>query len=226
MTRYQNGQIPMSALVSRGTGTNSDGYWEHRMSAATARKWDNLVRDVQINEGKTLSITPGWNAYRPIDAQWTAYNNSAPGIAAYPGTSSHGGTYAGKDSLAIDVGNFGVIGRDKFFAYARKHGFTAGYFNGVTGPDEPWHIIDFDPWGAIPAALEEDDMTPEQDNRLKAIENLLRVGNANYGYPQATKQDTEDIRNRIYVKDANGNVLWDVFQELRNRLTAIENKLK
>lgn len=220
MPRYPNGQWPLSVTVSLGSGTNSDGYWEHRATVSTAQKWKNLVSEAKSLTGVTLTITPGWNVYRPLGAQKTAYANSAAGMAAYPGTSSHGGSYEGKDSLAIDVSNWGLIGKDTFFALARKHGFTPGVFS-----NEPWHIIDNDPWGAVPAALEEEDMNTEQDNRLKNIENMLKVGNAGYGYPETIKQDTADIRNRIYVKDGAGNILWDVFQEMRNSLSSLATKV-
>jgi hypothetical protein len=67
---------------------------------------------------------------------------------------------------------------------------------------------------------EEEDMTPEQDNRLRNIENMLAVPGAGYGYPAATldelRQQVEpplnDIQNRIYVTDENGNRIYDVFQ--------------
>lgn len=230
MARYANGQVPLTALKPLGSGTNGDGYWEHRLPEGTYQRWLNLVADVKAHEGKTLQITPGWNAYRPLDAQWAAYRREGSKNAAYPGTSSHGGVFEGRDSFAVDVGNYGVIGKTKFYEYARKHGFTVNRFDW-----EPWHIIDYNPWVSptvTPAAnptgksTEEEDMTPEQDARLKAVENLLRVHGQNYGYPQATKQDTEDIRSRIYVRDENGNPKWDVFQDIINRLAAIESKLK
>jgi hypothetical protein len=105
--------------------------------------------------------------------------------------------------MAIDVANWGVLGEAKFFSYARKYGFTAGYFNGQNGrPKEPWHIIDFDPWGAIPSGdpttPEEEDMTPEQDARLKNVENMLKVPGQAFGFPQHTYN--------TLINDTNANI--------------------
>lgn len=135
MARYPNGQIPLQYLVHLGG--------EHYLTPATANRWKALQADVYANEGVWLAITRGPNAYRSLEAQWITYRNEPPGNAAYPGTSSHGGVYAGRDSMAIDVGNWGLLGRDKFYAYARKHGFEPGYFDW-----EPWHIIDWSPWAS------------------------------------------------------------------------------
>lgn len=144
MARYANGKIPLGELLHLGG--------EHYLTPATAQRWSALREDVHNNEGVWLNITAGPNAYRDLDAQWRTYREEAPGNAAYPGTSSHGGVYQGRDSMAVDVGNYGAIGADKFYAYARKHGFEPGYFSW-----EPWHIIDWAPYsggqggGGIPA---------------------------------------------------------------------------
>lgn len=139
MPRYPNGRIPFDVLVHLGG--------EHYLTPGTASKWAALQADVLANEGVLLQISPGANGYRWYEKQEEAYEDSAPGDAAYPGTSSHGGEYQGRDSMAIDVGNWGQIGMDKFYSYARKHGFEPGFFDW-----EPWHIIDWDPWAAVPAS--------------------------------------------------------------------------
>lgn len=139
MSRYANGKIPANRLVHVG---NRD-----YLTAATARRWNNLVADVKRNEGVTLRITQGQfpNAYRDLAGQkkartyWCALG--ACNNAAYPGTSSHGGEYRGKDSMAVDVNNWMELGKTKFYRYARKHGFTPGVFDW-----EPWHLVDWNPW--------------------------------------------------------------------------------
>ncbi|WP_336630035.1 MULTISPECIES: hypothetical protein [unclassified Microbacterium] len=89
------------------------------------------------------------------------YWNTMPyPMAAYPGTSSHGGNYNGVESGAVDYGNWGDVGRAVFFDLARRAGFQPGYFDGTGGkPDEPWHVIDWSPWDvpATPAPV-----APEQ----------------------------------------------------------------
>lgn len=142
---YANGRIPLDQLVLLNWGHNEDGYWEHRLPEGTLQRWENLVADVLENEGIALTITPGWNAYRPFEAQEAAKKAACDRgrcqDAATPGQSSHGGVFQGRDAMAIDVGNYSLIGKAKFYEYARKHGFTVNVFDW-----EPWHIIDFDPY--------------------------------------------------------------------------------
>lgn len=158
MSRFPNGQIPSNLLVELAP--------YHWMPAATADRWKRLVEDIRVNEGVTMYITPGKNAYRDYEGQVFARNNACAegrcNDAAVPGTSSHGGEYRGRDSQAIDVANWAEIGQDKWYAYCRKHGFEPGFFDW-----EPWHIIDWSPWtssggGKAPATRtiipEEDDM--------------------------------------------------------------------
>lgn len=161
---YKNGQIPEDKLVCLGDGRNGDGYFKHLLPPGTAQRWRALVAEVKEREGVTLTISPGWNGYRPLQPQKDAKAKYGRNAAA-PGESSHGGTFEGRDAMAIDVGNYGAIGEAKFFAYARKHGFTAGYFNGQQGrPKEPWHIIDFAPW-----AEEEDEMNADIEQMIRDI---------------------------------------------------------
>lgn len=151
MALYPNGQIPFDVLVHLGG--------EHYLTPATAVKWRALQQDVWENEGVWLQISSGANGYRWLEKQEEAYEDSAPGNAAYPGTSSHGGEYNGRDSMAIDVGNWGLLGRDLFYYYARKHGFQPNYFDW-----EPWHIIDWDPWAAVPASGGSAKPIPEEES--------------------------------------------------------------
>ena len=160
---WPNGQIPGSALVLTDSGTNSDGYWEHLWAPGTLTRWRALVADVYENErdafGRriTLVVTPGWNAYRPLQAQKDAKKKYGRNAAA-PGFSSHGGLFNGRDSMAVDVFNWSLLGREKFYAYARKHGFTPNVFDW-----EPWHLIDYDPWVAPAGAGSTPFIPPEED---------------------------------------------------------------
>jgi hypothetical protein len=170
---YGNGQIPLERLELIANGTNADGYWEHRLAPGTAARWRALVADVLANEGIRLYISPGWNGYRPLSFQVLAKRKYGRNAAA-PGFSSHGGYFEGRESMAVDVGNWGQLGAAKFFAYARKHGFVADYFNGKNGrPLEQWHLIDFDPW-TVPASAAATSVTrvinvPKEDNDMRAI---------------------------------------------------------
>lgn len=159
MVRYANGYVPANVLQVIGKGTNSDGYWEHRLPAATVARHRELVRIGETRHGKTLQITPGWNCDRPYPVQVQArerYGN----YAATPGTSSHGGNWAGPvtswkrvDTAAIDYNNWSTVfgSRTAFFAACREVGLVPGAISAPAFPDEPHHVIDLDPWGAVPA---------------------------------------------------------------------------
>lgn len=137
MPRYPNGQIPEKVLVKFGV--------EHWTTPGTLVRWNAMVADVKKNEGVTLRITGGPNAYRNLAWQQFYWDTLPYPQAARPRTSSHGGAFKGKDTMALDVDNWALIGKAKFYAYARKHGFEPGYFSW-----EPWHIIDWNPW-VVPA---------------------------------------------------------------------------
>jgi hypothetical protein len=152
MPTYTNGYIPDSLLITFATGwSQNDGWWKHQLSASTYAKHLALVKR---SPGGKLAITPGWGAYRPYAAQVLArrlYGNGA----ASPGTSSHGGFWEGRQTLAIDYHNWGAVyGWDqaRFFADVRAVGLTPGMIMRSRGyPDEPWHVIDLDPWAPAPA---------------------------------------------------------------------------
>lgn len=106
--------------------------------------------------------------------------------------------------------------------------------NGVRVLKEPWHFeytYSKDNFrGGTPAGEADDSMSAQDVAALKThmdqqFKNYLGVNGANYTVPQLIQQDTADIRNRIYVKDAQGNILWDAFQDIRSRLAAIEAKI-
>ncbi|WP_102193218.1 hypothetical protein [Microbacterium aurantiacum] len=138
MARYENGRIPFDVLVHLGG--------EHYLTPGTAAKFIAMRADVWENEGVWLEISPGANGYRWFEKQEEAYRDEPDGNAAYPGSSSHGGEYNGRDAMAVDIGNWGRLGRALFYHYARKHGFEPDVFDW-----EPWHLIDWEPWAAAPA---------------------------------------------------------------------------
>jgi hypothetical protein len=154
MPSYSNGYIPDDLLVTFAEGANTvDGSWKHQLSPGTYAKHLALVKR---SPGGRLQVSPGWGAYRPYSAQIVArriYGNGA----AVPGTSSHGGFWEGRQTLAIDYHNWGsVYGWDqvRFFADCRAVGLTPGMIMRSRGyPDEPWHVIDLDPWAPAPAGL-------------------------------------------------------------------------
>lgn len=142
MARYPNGRIPLDTLIRRRESDYA--------TAGTWAKWDALVEDVRANEGITLQITPGNNVYRDYASQVYAREQACKrgrcDDASVPGKSTHGGVYNGRDALAIDVQNWSLLGQTKWYYYARKHGFEPGFFDW-----EPWHIIDWEPYRAVPS---------------------------------------------------------------------------
>lgn len=160
---YANGEVPASLLVTRPT--LEDGV-SCVMMPGTAAKYDLLVRLAQQERGWTPLVSGPNDAYRILWAQKQYYRNMAPGVAAYPGTSSHGGTYDFGDGEveqgAVDIGNWAMVGQDAFFDLARRAGFIPGVFNGHGTPDEPWHIFDPSPWNST---TQEDDMPLNDDDK-------------------------------------------------------------
>ena len=159
MTRYQNGSIPLSALIQLDSG---DKHWT---TPHTARAWYQLRSNVQRKYGVTLHITPGWNAYRPYDEQVAGRKSAcAQGnclAAADPGTSSHGGTWwdwrVGKtvDSMALDIGDWWQLKQATFYAECRAVGLEPGLITkAVAGRTEEWHVIDLAPYDVVPASTD------------------------------------------------------------------------
>lgn len=155
MPSYSNGYIPEELLITFNSGWNStDGWWKHQLSPSSYVKHQALVGLAFRNRGRTLEITEGWGAYRPYAIQVLArklYGNGA----AVPGTSSHGGFWEGKQTLAMDYGNWGWVydwDREAFYADVRACGLTPGLIHPSRGnnyPDEPWHVVDLAPWQPV-----------------------------------------------------------------------------
>lgn len=173
--KYPNGFIPRSELVQVERG--------HVATRGTAARWEALKADVLENEGVTLRITgEEENAYRSLAGQQHARKEACArgrcDDAAVPSYSSHGGSYKGRDSGAIDVANWAELGKELFYAYCRKHGFEPGFFEW-----EPWHIIDWNPYTVPTTTAKDEPMIPailEIANNSAAAKSLydLRTGKA------------------------------------------------
>ncbi len=179
MPEYSNGYVPDSLLVTFDSGwSKTDGNWKHQLSPSTLRKHRALVERSRKRTGRTLKISEGGGAYRPYHIQViarTLYGNGA----AWPGTSSHGGFWERKQTLAIDYGNWGYVydwDRAAFFADVRAVGLEPDLISPRRGyPDEPRHVVDLDPWAAVPSGGNsvEDDMTEDERRMLKEVHSML-----------------------------------------------------
>jgi hypothetical protein len=202
--QYQNGGFPLSMMVKLvGSGGEN-----HYLPPATAAKWYELQRRAAARRKAKglpplpLLIWPGWDAYRPYDAQVAAQKNAcAQGnclAAATPRTSSHGLVFRGKDAAALDAGNWSAVYQgdyEAFFADARAVGFVADFIRpGVNGyplgtPREFWHLFDFDPWGPVPAfdgatpfpTQEEDMSQADIDSIQQKLDDLIGAIGAGNG---------------------------------------------
>jgi hypothetical protein len=156
MPTYTNGYIPENLLVIFKRGWSKiDGDWYWGLPPATyARHLALVALARKRNPNVTLTPTAGFSCYRPYWAQVIAQKVWGNG-AATPGTSSHGGYWERRQTLAIDYHNWGQVygwNQAAWFADARAVGLTPGMIMRSRGyPDEPWHVIDLDPWGAVPA---------------------------------------------------------------------------
>lgn len=195
MPRYPNGRIPESALVvfHRGhNATDGDFYWG--LPPASYQKHLALVARAQRRTGRGLSPSQGWSCYRPMHAQELArriYGNGA----AVPGTSSHGGFWEGRDTSAVDYGNWAWVyqnhgGRAAFFEDCRAVGLEPDMISPRRGyPDEPWHVIDMNPWAASPI-LAGVDFTEDD---MPSVEEIL-----DYNIPrQGGQKGTTNLRQII-----------------------------
>lgn len=156
MVAYNNGYIPESLLITFNVGFSAgEGLWKHQLSAGTYAKHLALVTLARKNTGRTLALSSGWSGYRPYSAQVYARQRYGNG-AASPGTSSHGGFWERQQTLAMDYGNWSYVyggNRAAFYRDCRAVGFEPGLIVPARGyPDEPWHVVDKQPWAAGSAA--------------------------------------------------------------------------
>lgn len=207
MSTYKNGKIPDHLLIRRG---------DFLLTAGTWAKFDDLVERVKNRTGVTLRIstgstvaTRGAGAFRTytmqvlVKAYWTVRGKSR--MAAYPGTSSHGGEYKGADALAIDITNYGQVPLHVFFEEGRNAGFQMGYFDGKNGkPYEPWHIIDRNPYRKVPSTAGGNAkpiiipaVPEEEDEPMK------------YGQIHTTRPDGKMLRRALYAPGTAYFAYWD-----------------
>lgn len=189
---WRNGYIPESDLVVFKRGYNrTDGNWFWGLTPGTYARHLALVALAFEKTGRILTPSDGWGTYRPYDAQVIArriYGNGA----AVPGTSSHGGFWEGRETLAIDYSNWAyVYGGDRaaFYSDCRAVGLTPGMIEPRRGyPDEPWHVIDLNPRTGAPA--------PAADN-AKPI-----------------PKEWDEMASKDEIKDAVRDVVRDVVREV------------
>lgn len=181
MPRYSNGRIPDSALVTLDTGGG-----RHLTTPTAAVRWYLLRRNVKARTGVTLYITPGMNAYRDWDEQGVGRRNACAqgncNAAASQGYSSHGGTwlYGGRwvDAMAFDIGNYWAIPWAIFVEEAARVGLRTGLITrAIAGIEEPWHVIDLDPFGPPPGGLT---LTKGADGVWRLEEDMPLDANADY----------------------------------------------
>lgn len=115
--KYENGKIPLSAMVR--VGTEASGARAYlRPDAAAA--WQRVVQAAAL-EGVTLTLT---DSYRTFDQQVEA-ERTKPALAATPGTSNHG------LGIAVDIGE----GEQRDWLSANGHRFGWKVL-----PSESWHF--------------------------------------------------------------------------------------
>ncbi|WP_144795687.1 hypothetical protein [Microbacterium paludicola] len=211
MPTYSNGSIPDYLLTTFKTGWNStDGNWKHQLSPSTLRKHLALVARARKRTGKTLEISEGWGAYRPLNIQHLArrlYGNGA----AWPGTSSHGGFWENKQTLAIDYGNWGWVynwDRAAFYEDVRAVGLAPGLIHPSRGndyPDEPWHVVDLDPWAPVPSgsassAPAKPDKSEEDDEMANNV--MYKTADSKYKFRAAVTNDVSGMWLELVGNDA------------------------
>lgn len=213
---FPNGYIPDNVLITFKSGTSAEGRWTHRLSVGSYMKHIALVALAKANTGKDLKITDGNNAYRDMAAQVYARQVHGNG-AAYPGTSSHGGWWENRDTLAMDYGNWYSVyngNRAAFYADVRAVGLTPGMISPERGyPDEPWHVVDLAPWavpagGVSPVPPVFTNENPENDDMERLMQIDPQINGAwyrvNYSKGTAVK-----IANGYQLDRAREEAVWE-----------------
>jgi hypothetical protein len=177
---WRNGYIPESELIVFQRGWNAtDGNWFHGFTPGTYAKHLALLARAKSRTGRDLYLSSGWSAYRPMHAQEIARRIWGNG-AAWPGTSSHGGFWEGRETLAGDYGNWAWVyanhgGRAAFYEDCRAVGLTPGMIEPSRGyPDEPWHVIDLDP-RSMPAPAGGPAIPFPQEDPMPTVEEIAKA---------------------------------------------------
>jgi len=264
MFTYRNGYVPEGLLVTFNRGHNArDGHWTHAFPPAVYARHVALVARAKQRTGRTLALNYGWTAYRPLWAQamLKAYYTSIgqPNMAAKPGTSSHGGFWEGQQTMAGDYSNWawvydGFGGRAAFAEDCRAVGALPNMIVPARGyPDEPWHVVFPDPWGAVPAfdgvvlPFNPEPIEPEgflmalsDEQQAQVYDALVKHSAAgDYFTPDAIinilrGEITDILRNEVKVMIArveNGGIRypgtnWNAFETLANVAREDDTTLK
>jgi len=148
-------------MVSAGSGYDKYGRYDWLMTPGQYQKHLALMRICKERTGHVPDLTPGYSAYRPFNIQ-VIYKNDLGIGAAIAGTSSHGGKWAGPvtgwrvvPTMAMDYHNWYLVfknDRNAWYQAVRDAGLVPGQITvSAFGADEPWHVIDLDPWRAVTA---------------------------------------------------------------------------
>src|SRR6187431_1539949 len=92
---YQNGQIPLSAMVR----TEEGQYLQANAHAA----WGNLARACAAATGVWLAINEGYRDLAKQQYYWNLYQSGQGNVAAVPGTSNHG------RGVAVDIEHYDAV---------------------------------------------------------------------------------------------------------------------
>ncbi|WP_152520874.1 M15 family metallopeptidase [Nocardiopsis halophila] len=122
---HANGRIPESALCPLPQPGE-------RLRADAAEAFIALDGDFREHFGRPMCVA---DSYRPIDEQVRLYEEKAAGMAAAPGTSTHG------LGLAVDLCGGVETDGSAEYRWMREHGPGHGWHNPEWARDgfEPWH---------------------------------------------------------------------------------------
>lgn len=205
MPRYNNGRIPGDQLVRLDTGGG-----QHVTLPTPAARWYLLRRNVKARTGVTLYITAGMNAYRDWDEQGVGRRNACASgncnAAAAQGYSSHGGTWSNGthtggrwvDAMAFDIGNYWAVPWYIFAEECERVGLRVGLITrAIAGIEEPWHVIDLDPYGAMPFGVQ----------LVRGGDGVWRLDENSGSLAPTKPKEWDEVANRDEVKSASAEAL-------------------
>ena len=206
MGGYTNGAWPESMFIVYDEGVDGDGPWKHLVTAGTQHKINRLKELAYKRTKRRLEISPGWSCYRPIGPQRTYRARYGTG-ASVVGKSSHGinwwdGDRGWRIVLAVDFHNWGWVygwDRDAWYEDVRAAGLEPGLIHPSRGngyPDEPWHVIDLNPFAAPPEPHKPNPDIEDEDE-MKLIRwnqhHVFAIGReAIYHVPNPTEHGTAE----------------------------------